>query len=274
MTTMNLLPFASASVVALGLMAPSYAAYSIPVSYNVMSMQSVYLEGNQLTVQPASGLGKSTLGIDVSSLNGNVIFASSTVKTHGSFDPTAAWHVLNDGAFSRRIGWNSPGLFGNFYDDNLAVPRGESVWIQQTDMASKVKTYQVESGNGQDVYNPATNPTGIDTYVQIFGPGNSDNNTWRWNGEMDHNLQVVSSSDITTPNQVFTATYHLWIGDSITGVPNANYRVTDTTWMWSGPADLSWQSIPEPTGVSMLGGMGAIGLCLRRKPAGIRAADH
>ena len=271
---MNLLSFATASVVALGLVTPSHAAYSIPVSYNQMWMPAVYLNGNELTVQPVSDFGVAPLGIDVSASRGDIVLASPTILTHGSFDPKAPWHVLNEGAFSRRIGWNSPGTFGNFYYDNPGVPAGEFVWIQQTDPASKVKTYQVESFNGQDAYNPSTNPTGIDTYAQIFGLGNADNNTWRWNGNMDHNLQVVSTSDITTPNQGFTATYHLWIGDSITGVRDTNYAATDTTWSWKGPADLSWQSVPEPTSVSMLVGMAAIGLCLRKKRAAIRAADY
>ena len=51
---------------------------------------------------------------------------------------------------------------------------------------------------------------------------------------MDHNAYAVAMEDITASNQVFTATYRLYIGDA-DGNPVARYGNTTTTWTWLGP---------------------------------------
>jgi hypothetical protein len=52
---------------------------------------------------------------------------------------------------------------------------------------------------------------------------------------MDHNAYAVALKHLTTANQLFTATYHLYIGDQA-GNPVTGYGDTTTTWRWQGPA--------------------------------------
>ncbi len=56
------------------------------------------------------------------------------------------------------------------------------------------------------------NPTGV-PYSPIFGtPGSSTK--WQWDGVMDHNTYSVPFSYLNMPNQPFSATYRLYIGDA------------------------------------------------------------
>ena len=52
---------------------------------------------------------------------------------------------------------------------------------------------------------------------------------------MDHNAYAVALQYLTASNQLFTATYHLYIGDAA-GNPVSGYGDTTTTWRWQGPA--------------------------------------
>lgn len=52
---------------------------------------------------------------------------------------------------------------------------------------------------------------------------------------MDHNAYAVALNYFTTANQLFTATYHLYVGDAA-GNPVPGYSDTTTTWRWQGPA--------------------------------------
>ena len=52
---------------------------------------------------------------------------------------------------------------------------------------------------------------------------------------MDHNAYAVALRYMTTADQLFTATYHLYIGDAA-GEPVPGYGDTTTTWRWRGPA--------------------------------------
>jgi hypothetical protein len=51
---------------------------------------------------------------------------------------------------------------------------------------------------------------------------------------MDHNAYAVALEHLTAPNELFTATYHLYVGDAA-GNPVPGYGDTTTTWRWQGP---------------------------------------
>lgn len=70
-------------------------------------------------------------------------------------------------------------------------------------------------------------------YTPIFGTDGSPAK-WRWDGFMDHNAYAVELKQIVSSRQLFTATYHLYIGDA-DGNPVAGYGDTTTTWRWQGP---------------------------------------
>lgn len=47
-------------------------------------------------------------------------------------------------------------------------------------------------------------------HTLIFGTDGSSTH-WRWDGFMDHNVCAVPLTTLTTSNQIFTATYHLYV---------------------------------------------------------------
>jgi hypothetical protein len=59
---------------------------------------------------------------------------------------------------------------------------------------------------------------------------------------MDHNANAVALADINAANQLFTATYHLYVGD-VNGRALPGYGDTTTTWSWLGP---SVSVVPAP----------------------------
>jgi len=52
---------------------------------------------------------------------------------------------------------------------------------------------------------------------------------------MDHNAYAVDLKYLNQSNQLFTATYHLYVGDA-NGNPVSGYGDTTTTWRWQGQA--------------------------------------
>lgn len=177
--------------------------------------------------------------------------ARLTAAPLGTFDPGKQWSVLNGTAYSRQWGWYDD-IGDDFESTYNSVLNGNHLWIEQTNPASKVKTYVVEE---------ALNPKG--SYTPIFGTAGSSTK-WEWDGFMDHNANAVSLADITQPNQVFTATYHLYVGDA-NGKPISGYGDTTTTWSWTGPS-----SVPEP---AVLGLISTVGWCLARRTRPQTACD-
>ncbi len=157
----------------------------------------------------------------------------STNKTYDlsfvTFDPAQPYAVLNGTAYSRVLGWYDQGTTGangdDFYATYAAQLNGNYVWIEKTGGSPELKTYFIN----EDVTGDPGTP-----YTPIFGTDGSSPK-WRWDGKMDHNAYAVALQYLTTPNQLFTATYHLYIGDAA-GNPVAGYGDTTTTWRWQGPA--------------------------------------
>ena len=77
---------------------------------------------------------------------------------------------------------------------------------------------------------------------------------------MDHNAYAVNLSDLTTPNELFSATYKVYVGDSSGNeLADAIGASTTTTWTWQGPV-----TVPEPTTMG-LAAAGVLGLLVFRK---------
>ena len=89
----------------------------------------------------------------------------------------------------------------------------------------ELKTYFIN----EDVTGDPATP-----YTPIFGTDGSSPK-WKWDGKMDHNAYAVDLRCLNASNQLFTATYHLYIGDAA-GNTNLAFGQTTTTWRWKGPA--------------------------------------
>jgi len=203
----------------MSLWALSAWAYSKPPSWNPMLMLSVTLNaGNQLAVETTVYIAPLT--------NAPGTF-DSTNQTYNlnfvSFDPAQPYAVLNGTAYSRVLGWYD-GIDDDFYTTYAAQLKGSNyVWIEKIAGSPELNTYFVS-----EAHNP-TNP-----YTPIFGTAGSSTK-WLWDGFMDHNANAVDLKYLNQSNQLFTATYHLYIGDA-NGNTNANFGDTTTTWRWKGPA--------------------------------------
>ena len=204
--------------------------YYDPPSFNSMVMINITFNGANLGWEPVS--------YDFSV--GPILNAAPANNGNPTFDPNQPWHVLNGTAFSRQLGWydnvnddfyyvhQNPAEFG--MAGQTPLPAEYSVWIEKLPTSSpQLKTYYVSEGG--DPYGP---------YTPIFGTGGSSTK-WQWDGYMDHNANAVSLSDIARSNQVFTANYRLYIGDSAGNqILKADhvtpaYGSTTLTWQWIGP---------------------------------------
>jgi hypothetical protein len=180
----------------------------------------------------------------------------------GSYDPAQPWAVLNNTYFSRRLGWDES-ISRDFYATYAAdLPADHFVYITQTAQTangasvapgSVLKSYNVKGMDGT-----MTSTNGYAQYEPIFGTAGSST-TWKWDGKMDHNAYAVAASALTAPNEVFTTSYRIYIGDAA-GVENTSFGATTTTWTWVGPA-----VIPEPASLSVIGLLAAGTLARRRR---------
>ena len=189
-----------------------------------MLMLNVTLNAsNQLTVETTSAIIRLTVAPGVFNLT-NHTYDLSVV----TFAPAQPYAVLNGTAYSRVLGWYDQGTTGangdDFYDTYTAQLNGNYVWIVKTGGSPELQTYFVN----EDVTGDPGTP-----YTPIFGTDGSSTQ-WRWDGKMDHNAYAVALEHLTAPNQLFTATYQLYVGDDA-GNPVAGYGDTTTTWRWQGP---------------------------------------
>ncbi|MDD2897761.1 MAG: hypothetical protein PHI31_03495 [Desulfuromonadaceae bacterium] len=176
----------------------------------------------------------------------------------GSYDPSKPWSVLNGGvAISRQLGWDdSSALHGSgitipgsiLYQIQAAFP-GASIWIERLSQSPGLETYYADgmfgvggtssgalTGSPQPYSNMMTGFANIyeNNYYGIFGTAGSSTK-WKWDGTMIHNVYAVPAAYITQPNQLFTATYKVYVGDSA-GNEVAGSTSTTETWTWKGPA--------------------------------------
>jgi hypothetical protein len=215
-------------------------AYSTPPSWQPMSMPQVTYDPatNKLSVQtkPVVLLGTNT-------------YASGSGGAPGIavFEPTQVWGLLNGSAFSRKLGWYDP----NEMTASAIIPTvqsvygpGAGVWIESVSASPCLESYLavglygVNDDNSQIV--DYENPSGV-PYSPIFATAGSSAR-WQWDGLMDHNVYAVPFACLSSPNQPFSATYRLYIGDGTgnelmvdkDGNPVSS-AATTTLWQWQGP---------------------------------------
>ena len=222
--------------------------YYNPPGWNSMVMVNITFDGHGVSWEPDS----------YDFTVGPILHVAPSNGALAAFDPSQPWAVLNGTAFNRQLGWydnvaddfndivHNPGALGL---SQPAVPITDSVWIEQLPGSStQLKTYFIAE---------ADNPSG--PYTPIFGT-NGSSTKWLWDGFMDHNIYTVNLSDITQPNQLFTASYRVYIGFS-DGTPDPNYNPSpNITWKWIGPA-----TVPTPEPASLFVIAAAVPLLMRRR---------
>lgn len=201
-------------------------AYSPPPNWDPMLMLNVTLNAsNQLAVETTTYICPLTVApgaYDATNQTYNLAVVS--------FDPAQPWTVLNGTAYSRELGWYDS-VNDDFYTTYATQISTNYVWIERVSGSPELKIYTVAE---------AQNPTG--PYTPIFGTAGSSSK-WLWDGFMDHNANAVPLANLNSANQLFTATYHLYVGD-VNGRPAPGYGDTTTTWNWRGPA---LAVVPMPT---------------------------
>jgi len=224
-------------------------AYSLPVSWNPMSMPSVTYD------QVTNKLGVETKPAAMLETNVNPA-TSQPGPGIGNFDPTKIWSALNGTAFSRMLGWNDPmydyalppanSPTSVLYSVHTVYGPGANIWIESTGKSQGLNNYLavgmwgVAENSNFELTVDYGNPSGV-PYSGIFGTADSSTR-WHWDGLMDHNISSVSFSYLNTPSQLFTADYRLYIGDAAgiellvdkNGIPVDSASVT-TFWQWTAP---------------------------------------
>ena len=246
-------------------------AYSTPLSWYPMTMYDITYKSSsaKLEIRDSSG--------SISTVAGPFQLAPNTLATGNpdftgtaSFDPTKPWSVLNVTYFSRRFGWNDPNL-GTVLPDIYTNIRstygpGANIWIQVISKSPALKSYQAIGLYGVNANDSQTVDPAVNGYSGIFGTSGSLAR-WKWDGMMDHNAYAVALSDITSANQLFTATYRIYIGDAA-GNDMAPAAATTTTWQWQGPATVPVvvnSAVPALGPWGVLAVVGALGIFLQRR---------
>ena len=243
------------AVAILGTLATSHAQYSSPPSWMPMTMLNVSFDTNSdklSIVSEATKLGAGVYPALVFNTKANGS-ADTTNTTPANFDPSKPWSVLNGTVFSRRLGWYDPASSSatNVLSQVQAVyGSGASVWISSLSKSDGLQSYLAVGKFGVNSLG-TTNADGtpvIDVsaggYSGIFGTGGSSTN-WQWDGQMDHNVYAVALSNLVSSNQLFSATYKLYIGDSSGNeLAAATGASTTTTWTWQGPV---WSTLVTAT---------------------------
>ena len=228
----------------LGTITSAQAQYSAPPTWMPMTMLNVSFDTG-------------TLRLDV--VNPSVVPVLSLAPL-GTYDPAQPWSVLNGTAYSRRLGWNpAPGF--SLATIQATYGPGAGIWIESLSESPGLESYLAVGKYGVNANNTTTVDPAINAYSGIFGTAGSSTR-WQWDGMMDHNTYAVSLSDITSPNELFSATYRVYVGDSLGNEilnPDGSSASSVETWSWQGPA-----TVPEPTGLS-LAAMGIVILWLCRR---------
>jgi hypothetical protein len=220
--------------------------YYKPPSWGSMVMVNITFDGTNVGWVPSS------YNFDV----GPILRAAPSNGGKDTFDPAQPWAVLNETAFSRQLGWYDS-IQDDFLASHAASLGGNFLWIEKVGGSPELKTYFVSEGGS---------PSG--PYTPIFGTGGSSTK-WKWDGFMDHNANAVALADIKTPNQVFTANYKLYIGNSngnevlLADNVTPRYGSLAVTWSWIGPAD-----IPEPATLTLMLGGATVLVGKRRRLVG------
>lgn len=253
-----------------GIVASAQAAYSPPVSWSPMAMLNVsYSAATQRldvvdqSVWKGTGPAIAVLAMDTNGDTTNLSMyarGNQAATTYGSFDPAQPWNVLNGTAFSRFLGWddtNKNKTDGTALKDLIPATygAGAGIWIECLSKSDGLESYLAVGKYGVNIvggldasFVPIIDPN-ANAYSGLFGTAGSSTQ-WKWDFMMDHNLYTVPSSVLTSPNQAFSATYKVYVGDAQGNeILNADLSSPscEETWTWQGPS-----SVPEPATLTLL----------------------
>lgn len=231
----------SALAVGWGTTIGSAQSYANPPTWHPMTMLNVNFDTTALKLDV----------VDQAEKMGANVYPVLTVARDGSYDPAMPWGMLNGTAWSRRLGWDDPNrkagdparfiltLITNIYGSDAGI------WIDCVSRSPGLEAYLAIGKFGVNAINNATNADGsviidptLNAYSGIFGTAGSSTR-WRWDGQMDHNTYAVALSDITVPDQLFMATYKVYVGDPQGNEilnPDGTSASTTEVWTWQGPA--------------------------------------
>jgi hypothetical protein len=242
------------AVAILGPLVSAQAQYSSPPLWMPMTMLTVSFDISTLKLDVVDQAAKMGAGV----------YPVLSYAPPGTYDPAQPWSVLNDTVYSRRLGWddvNKKNTDGTAILDKIhtAYGAGAGLWIECIARDPALDCYLAIGKYGINADNSSTLDPAIHAYSGIFGT-DASSTQWQWDGKMDHNTYAVSSSAITSPGQLFTATYKVYVGDSA-GIeilnPGGSSASTVETWTWQAPA-----AVPEP-GTFALAAVGILSLFLR-----------
>jgi hypothetical protein len=203
--------------------------------------------------------------VDEETKLGAGVYPTMYYVTAGSYEPGKPWSILNGGmALSRQLGWDDPtALHGNgitptgqlVIDIANRYGADAGIWIELISQSPGLEAYFADgmwgvggTGNAASgtpqVYTDANGfpIIYVDNYYGILGT-NGSSNRWRWDGSMIHNVYAVPAAFLTQPNQLFSATYRVYIGDSA-GNDLAPAAATIESWTWKGPATVP-DNVPD-----------------------------
>ena len=211
--------------------------YVPPPLWNPMTMLDVGFDATSRKLSVQSLESKLTLyGLTYPLLN---------VAPEGTFDPAQPWGVLNGTAFSRQLGWNDAfegATDGSAIPDRIRAAYGQDagIWIEVLAQTTGLQTYLAVGKYGVNADDSQTVDPAANGYSPLFGTAGSSTR-WRWDGKMDHNTYAVPLNSMTRPNQMFSATYKVYPGNSQgTEIlnPDGSSAAITTIWSWQGPAEV------------------------------------
>jgi hypothetical protein len=235
----------------------SARAASVPPTWSPMAMLNVSYNAAAQRLDVMDEAASSKLGVGIypvlvlDTLSTGNPNPGSTV--YGTFaDP---WSALNGKAFSRMLGWydpNSTKTDGTALKDEIQAAYTingvtPSIWIQLESRSDGLESFLAVGKYGVNANNTQTVDATLGAYSPIFVDVNSK---WHWDYQMDHNAYAVSGAYLTSPNQLFTATYKVYVGDAQGNeILNADGSSPscEEIWTWQGPS-----FVPEPAGLTLL----------------------
>jgi hypothetical protein len=233
---------AALAVATFGQITSAKAQYSSPPIWMPMTMLNVTYDTNSHRLDV----------VDEATKLGANVYPVLTVATNGTYDPAQPWGVLNGTAYSRRLGWDDANRKNADISLRIlnqitnAYGADAGIWIESVSHSPGLNAYLAVGKYGVNATG-ATNADGTvivdptaNSYSGIFGTAGSSTR-WKWDGQMDHNTFAVSLSDIIETNQLYTATYKVYVGDSLGNeILNADGSSASTTevWTWQGPTTL------------------------------------